>query len=85
MRESIKQHSSQFSQVLKLYGSARFLGLPSLGPLLFVAAICNGIAVFCGVICGAERLSGGSYGGGAPLVKTMQYLFLQCNKAQATW
>ena len=45
---------------IKLYGSAHFLGLRSLGPLLFCAALCNCVAVCCAVLCGAERLSGGS-------------------------
>ena len=37
-----------------LFG-ASFSGAPAV-----FAAICNGIAVFCAVLCGAERLSGGS-------------------------
>ena len=46
--------------VLKHDGSAHFSGLRSLGALLFFAVICNGIAVLCAALCGAERLSGGS-------------------------
>ena len=36
LRESIKQHSRRFSEVLKLYGSAHFWGVPSLKLLLFL-------------------------------------------------
>ncbi len=30
------------------------------GPAVFFAAICGGIVACCAVLCGAERLSGGS-------------------------
>ena len=53
------------------------LGASLSAALLFFAVICDGIAVFSAVLNGVERLSGGSSGGGAPLVKTMQYFFLQ--------
>ena len=35
-------------------------GLRSPGALLLFAAICSGCAVLCAVLCGAERLNGGS-------------------------
>ena len=41
---------------------ASFPGAPAV-----FAVICKGFAVFCAVLCGAERLSGGSKAGGAPL------------------
>ena len=39
-----------------LFG-ASFLGAPAV-----FAAICDAFAAFCAVLCGAERLSGGSLG-----------------------
>ena len=43
---------------------ASFPGAPAVS-----AAIRSGIAMFCGVLCGAERLSGGVLGGRSPLIK----------------
>ena len=60
LKEEIFHGHRSRGYVLTLYGSARFLGLRSLGGLLFFVVFCRGFASFRAVLYGAERLSGGS-------------------------